>query len=167
MIAIILANPAPAARAEPVALFANGRKRSSRPRGLSVAEATSCFAPDTGSNVHCAGQPTRCNCCAMSDLARCAEGARDIRTRGLHQFPVTLDLKAGTELYCISSGITALRKFYATQLDIWAARTASDRIVGRKTRRNPGAWARQVSIRPKSVAIELAVVVVCRIFCLM
>jgi hypothetical protein len=59
----------------------------------------------------------------MSDLARSAEGARDGRTCGLHQFPVTLDLKAGTELCCISSGITALRKFYTTPLDIWAART--------------------------------------------
>jgi len=167
MIAIILAHPAPAARAEPVALFANGRKRSSRPRGLSVAEATSCFS--TGHRRQCSlrRQPTRCNCCAMSGLARSAEGAHDVRARGLHQFPVTLDLKAGTELCCISSGITALRKFYATQLDIWAARTASDRIIGRKPRRNPVLGRDTVSMRPKSVTIELAVVVVCRIFCQM
>jgi hypothetical protein len=35
------------------------------------------------------------------------QGADDVRARGLPQFPVTLDLKTGTELCCILSGITA------------------------------------------------------------
>jgi hypothetical protein len=132
MIAIILANPAQSAGRTDVS-FHNQRQRSSRLPGISVAEATSCDF--TGHQRQCSLRrpPTRCNCCAMSGLAHSAEGAHDVRVRGLHQFPVTLDLKAGTELCCISSGITALRKFHATQLDIWAARTASDRIFGRKT----------------------------------
>jgi hypothetical protein len=167
MIAIILATPPRKARAEPVPLSANSRKPSSPLPGKLVAEATSCDFIRRRRRCLSSRQPTRRKYCAMSDLARCAEGARDIRTRRLHQFPVTLNLKADTELCCISSGITVLRKFYATQLDIWAARTASDRIVGRKTRRNPVLGRDTVSIRPKSVAIELAVVVVCRIFCLM
>jgi hypothetical protein len=35
----------------------------------------------------------------------------DVRARGLPQFPVTLDLKTGTELCCILSGITARGHF--------------------------------------------------------
>jgi len=114
MIAIILANPAPAARAEPVALFANGRKRSSRASRPISCRGNVLLFYRTPAAMFTARQPTRCNCCAMSGLARSAEGAHDVRARGLHQFPVALDLKAGTEVCCISSGITALRKFYAT-----------------------------------------------------
>jgi hypothetical protein len=39
------------------------------------------------------------------------QGADDVRARGLPQFPVTLDLKTGTELCCILSGITARGRF--------------------------------------------------------
>jgi hypothetical protein len=35
----------------------------------------------------------------------------DVRTHGLPQFPVTLDLRTGTELCCILSGITARGHF--------------------------------------------------------
>jgi hypothetical protein len=41
------------------------------------------------------------------DLARSVEGAHGARARGLPQFPVTLDLKTGAELCCVSSDITA------------------------------------------------------------
>jgi hypothetical protein len=51
--------------------------------------------------------------------------------------------------------------------DVEPARAASDRIFGGKTRKNPVLDPDAVSMRPKSVAIELAVVVVCRIFCQM
>jgi hypothetical protein len=93
------------------------------------------------------------------------QGADDVRARGLPQFPVTLDLKTGTELCCILSGITAPRAFHAMHADVEPARAVSDRIIGGKTRKNPVLDRDAVSMRPKSVAIELAVVVVCRIFC--
>jgi hypothetical protein len=41
------------------------------------------------------------------DLARSVEGPHGARARGLPQFPVTLDLKTGAELCCVSSDITA------------------------------------------------------------
>jgi hypothetical protein len=85
----------------------------------------------------------------MSGPARFVNGAHDMRARGLPQFPITLDLRTGAELCCISSGITALRKIHAIYIDIWAARTASDRIIRRQTRRNPVLKRCAVSMRAK------------------
>jgi hypothetical protein len=79
----------------------------------------------------------------------CVKGGHDVRARGLPQFPITLDLRTGAELCCISSGITALRKIHAIYIDIWAARNASDRIVRRQTRRNPVLKRCAVSMRAK------------------
>jgi hypothetical protein len=69
----------------------------------------------------------------MSGLARAADGAHDVRARDLHQFPVTLDLKLALNSAAFHQVSPPLRKFHATQLDIWATRTACDRIIGRQT----------------------------------
>jgi hypothetical protein len=42
----------------------------------------------------------------MSILACSVKGTHDVQARGLPQFPAMLDLKTGTELCCILSGIT-------------------------------------------------------------
>jgi hypothetical protein len=42
-----------------------------------------------------------------------------------------------------------LRKTHAIYIDIWAARTASDRIIRRQTRRNPVLKRCAVSMRAK------------------
>jgi len=48
--------------------------------------------------------PTRRKCCAMSDLDRAIKGAR--QHAACRNFPSCLIRKAGTERYCILSGIT-------------------------------------------------------------
>jgi hypothetical protein len=85
----------------------------------------------------------------MSDLARSNKGAHDVRARGLPQFPVTPDLKTGTERCCILSGITAREHF--TRCTLMSSRHALRAIallVG-KPRRNPVLKRDTVSILAK------------------
>ena len=107
-------NPVPRKRRPNRSPPAVWRNRSSKPPGPSVAEATCCDFTGHRRRWSWRRQPTRCNRCAMSGLARSIKGTHNVRAYRLPQIPATLEPKTGAELCCISSGNTASRKFHAT-----------------------------------------------------
>jgi len=131
MIAIISANPAPQARAEPPSP-SNRRKHASR-----LARPISCrgniYRFQRMPAAMFIAPPTSCKCCAMSDPGWPVNGADDVRARGLPQFPVTFDpkIRLNFAAFCQASLPAGISR--NARRDVAPARTMSDRVFGRQT----------------------------------